>query len=84
MKENNITTGKRYTAVFNKFNLDEQIEFIPVGIYSDPENGEYSIVVKNEEVTSIKNGKRNTFSINHFTPMGVLSNKDIKHLKEVV
>jgi hypothetical protein len=81
LKNLNITLGKKYNAIFNGYGNDEKIQFIPVGLYTNDE-GEFSIVVKDDEVISLKNNNQKKFCIEDFVHTGVFTNKNIKSIAE--
>lgn len=81
IKNLNISLGKPHTAIFNGHGIDEKIQFIPVGLYLNDE-GEFSIVVKNGEVVSLKNNNPVKFSVEDFVYNGVFTNKNIKSISE--
>ena len=79
IKNLNIKLGKLHTATFNGHGIDEKIQFVPVGLYVS-EEGEFSIVVKNGEVISLKNNSKKKFSIEDFVYTGVFTNRNIKNI----
>ena len=82
IKNFKISLGKPHYAIFNGYGIDEKIQFVPVGLYADYETGEFSIVVKDNEVYSTKNGKQRKFCIEDFVHTGVLSHKNIKSISD--
>lgn len=80
VKELKIKLGEVCNGVFTGHGIDESIQFTPVALYLDPAENEFSILVKDETVYSIKQNKKTKFTIYDFVSQGVLTNKNIKNL----